>query len=622
LTGIIGEERALTDQAALRDLARVCDYLPLALRIVASQLASSPHHSVRSLADTLASGDRLSALTIDNDEQAAVRSAFDQSYRTLGPDVARLFRVLSEVPGSRFDQYVAANLTGWTTAKAQATLERLVRANLLEQTDAGTFQLHDLIREYARRQAEAHDSPESLTQARRRLFEYYMFTANRATSLLHSNDPRLAKPAVLDDMVAPPLASALAARDWLDAEAGNLFAAICDERSIRSDFPVWLLADAMRGYYDRQDFDQARSTALAVALRAARTAGDRPGETAMRLALAQFQHLRGQYREAAKGYAVVADAAHALGDAVTEGRCLNGQGNAAFQWQDYSGAANLYRIASAALRDAGDHAGEAIAITNLGTVLVMVGDSTAGLEQLNTAREIAEHRGFSNVLAQALSIIAMDHAWAGRHDQAADGFDSALRIWRHLGNRQGEAQTLRNIAEIHLELGHPKTAARRARQALGVARTVGVLWMEAGARTSLGHALLCVGQPDEARTELEAALRIATKRVRYWYTPALLGLAECHRLRGNLRAALDVASAGIADPRPRYQGRAYAAVGKIYLALDRAACAIGHAQTALEIAQRHRYRYDEGEAKKLLTNARRCSNDAPVPGGRPVRVER
>src|SRR5439155_21434738 len=53
LRRMVGEERAGAEPGAVADLTEACAYLPLALRIVAANLASLPHTSIADYTDQL-----------------------------------------------------------------------------------------------------------------------------------------------------------------------------------------------------------------------------------------------------------------------------------------------------------------------------------------------------------------------------------------------------------------------------------------------------------------------------------------------------------------------------------------------------------------------------------------
>jgi hypothetical protein len=256
LSAIIGAGRTAAEPAAAAELAALCGLLPLALRIAASNLAAMPGQPIADYVRELRSVDRVAAFTIDGDDEAALQAAFDLSYHALKPEAARLFRLLGLVPGPDFDRYAAANLAGLHPAEAGRMLAALTNVNLLQHYRAGRYQLHDLIRDYARGKAHAQDGAQACAAAARRLFDFYLHATDAASLLLYPDLPRLPRPRPHPDPDpdCPAWAAPLDALGWLDAEAMNL-AAAQDETLQASGVPAWLLADALLGYVLRQGHD-------------------------------------------------------------------------------------------------------------------------------------------------------------------------------------------------------------------------------------------------------------------------------------------------------------------------------------------------------------------------------
>ncbi|TCO60718.1 AfsR/SARP family transcriptional regulator [Actinocrispum wychmicini] len=153
LARMLGEERVRAEPVAAHDLARACAYLPLALRIAATQLVDRPHRRIADQVARLANGNRLNALAIDGDGDVAVRSAFDLSYGSVPPDAQRLFRRLGQVPDPDLTAPVAAEIAGVAVPEAERLLDRLAAENLIYERDSGRYQLHELVRSYARERA-------------------------------------------------------------------------------------------------------------------------------------------------------------------------------------------------------------------------------------------------------------------------------------------------------------------------------------------------------------------------------------------------------------------------------------------------------------------------------------
>ncbi len=149
LSRILGRQRVAAEATATDELAALCSYLPLAIRIVAVRLAARPRITIASAVRELRSANKFAAMAIGDDEEAAVYRAFERSYRLLQPSDARLFRLVSLIPGRDFDRHAAASVAAASPGAVQGMLERLEAANLIYARKPGRFQFHGLIRDFA-----------------------------------------------------------------------------------------------------------------------------------------------------------------------------------------------------------------------------------------------------------------------------------------------------------------------------------------------------------------------------------------------------------------------------------------------------------------------------------------
>lgn len=80
----------------------------------------------------------------------SVEAAFRMSYDQLTPELRRGFRALGSAPTARFDALTLAAMLGRSDEDAEALLEDLVDASLLQEPHPGRYRLHDLVRAHAR----------------------------------------------------------------------------------------------------------------------------------------------------------------------------------------------------------------------------------------------------------------------------------------------------------------------------------------------------------------------------------------------------------------------------------------------------------------------------------------
>ena len=94
---VAGEQRVAAEPQAAAEVARLCGYLPLALRIAGARLAARPGWPLAALAERLADAQRrLDELEV---AEAGVRASYDVSYRQLQASSEALDRAAAEAFG-------------------------------------------------------------------------------------------------------------------------------------------------------------------------------------------------------------------------------------------------------------------------------------------------------------------------------------------------------------------------------------------------------------------------------------------------------------------------------------------------------------------------------------------
>ena len=145
------------DEAAGREITRLCGYLPLAIGMLARRLRHHPARTAAELAAELAAArDRLAVMRAEN---LSVAAAFDLSYRDLTANQQRLFRRLGAAPGLDIDAYGAAALDDASVEDARRHLDELYDHHLLTRARRWpVLCCTHLLREYARALAVASTS--------------------------------------------------------------------------------------------------------------------------------------------------------------------------------------------------------------------------------------------------------------------------------------------------------------------------------------------------------------------------------------------------------------------------------------------------------------------------------
>jgi DNA-binding SARP family transcriptional activator len=220
LAAVAGPGRIAPEERSAREVAELCGYLPLALRIAGALLRHRPNWPIEHLATQLRDQrHRLAALADGERELTAV---FDLSCASLDAPHLRLWRRLGQTPCPELDAYAGTALADLDPTTCTGLLEDLVDHNLLTAYEPGRYRLHDLLRAHARNKA-ADDPAAERAAALERLMRYYAYTAHMASASIARYPvpvPNGEAPAYTPDLSDPD-----SARRWLGTERRNLEAA-------------------------------------------------------------------------------------------------------------------------------------------------------------------------------------------------------------------------------------------------------------------------------------------------------------------------------------------------------------------------------------------------------------
>ncbi|WP_306887970.1 ATP-binding protein [Streptomyces griseoviridis] len=267
LGGMIGEERARREASALSEVASRCGYLPLALRIAGSRLATRTGWTVRRLADRLAVDKRRLDVLVAGDRK--VSTAFDLSYQQLTPDAATLFRRLSAVPGPDAGAACAAHLLGRDLPSAEDVLEELVEAGLLDII-GDRFRMHDLLRLYAHSRLEAEEGEDGAEAVRTGLYRWLLDTTVVAGRWFEPGHgaPSPSYQGLVD------LSSTALSRQWLRSQGINWLAALRAAADAGDHAVVVEVAESLHWFSDQWIFWGHWPEVFRMAADSAETLGD------------------------------------------------------------------------------------------------------------------------------------------------------------------------------------------------------------------------------------------------------------------------------------------------------------------------------------------------------------
>ncbi|MFD7654653.1 ATP-binding protein [Actinosynnema sp. NPDC059797] len=494
---------------AAHDLVRHCARLPLALRIAADLAATSPDTPLAELvADLADEQSRLDLLDAGDDPYTAVRAVLSWSYRNLGSDEARAFRLLGLHPGRDFDPAAAAALIGSAQQRTRRLLDSLLRAHLLERTGTGRYQMHDLLRVYAADLASQEEQEEVKQAAQRRLFDFYLRSASLAMKLLFPQEHGRRPPAPKTDVVPAVLADADRAARWLEVERATFSAVAAQTVDTTWAGYAPLLSTTLYRFLDvHGHFDDAVSL-HALAVRAARQLDDRValGRCLHNLGTA-YQRL-GRYREAQDHLEEAVGVLRQAGQPNAEAQALADLGLVHMLLGEYDEA--LDRDAEALrLFEAGhDRTGQGQVLNNMGLVLDRVGRSEESVEHTLRALELFRETDDLPRQGYALNDIGVALQHLANYTKALDHHRKALLLARATHDRALEAAALNGLGNTNRQLGAAEPALEFHDQALVIALGIGDRYEQAQAHEGFAGAHGALGELPEAQERLRRALEI------------------------------------------------------------------------------------------------------------------
>ncbi|WP_159450269.1 AfsR/SARP family transcriptional regulator [Actinacidiphila paucisporea] len=537
LARTMGATRLTSEPEAADDLARLCGYLPLALRIIAARLADQPHRTLRSHARELACAGRLAFLRIDDDARSNVRGAFDLSYQALPTPARRMFRLLGLVPApGGLSSAAAAALAAVPIGEAEHLLDRLARLHLVRSFTADRYACHDLLLEFAAELACADDRTDR-DSAVSRLLTFYLATVDRAGRLLTSPAvPRLPLGPVAEVAEALEITDAEQARRWLDLDWENLVAGVRHAAASGPRPMAWHLADALDGSsylfpgISRPEWKAIVETALSAAL--AENAPD--GEAAMRRHLGVIHWHMAEFPEAIEQYSRAAQLFRRTGWRQGELAALRGRGAALAQLGRTREAIELFESALSLAEEIDDVSGRVSNLNNLAAAWVALGEPDRAADYLAAALPLlAEPHRFGHEIwvYGTLGLIRYEQ---GRPDEASAAIIKSLTGAEALGDQRLKADALVTLGAIHCDAGRYAAATDAFTEVLSIARQTHDPLNEILALNGLAGVDIHRNRPGDAIERLRAAQSLSVRtNYHLGHAGTLALLAEAHHQLGH-----------------------------------------------------------------------------------------
>jgi len=441
------------------------------------------------------------------DRQKSVRAVFEYSWNLIDPGLRRSLARLSVFRGA-FDIRAARRVAGC----GETELKRLADRSLLAVRGVGFYQLHEMVRYYAKERL--YEEPKERRAAFSNHSRHFLAFLQSKLQPFESKDQRRhldATAAALDNIRgAVDWAMENGHLDWVDRalEAYGLF---FDRRALYRE--------------GREAVQRILDGILEPGLEA-KGPDFAPALFARLLTWKAFLGCRmGVVEESEK------DLLHAfdlLGEAVPQGP----RGGAATRvrltvatQRDWAfsqvvlgqaleitsrvrEAQDRYRRALALYQEAGDLSGQATARNRLGQSLQVAGRYDEAEVLIRPALKYYEKEGNPSGLAWSHMLLGMVELHHGRYEESKRGFRLALEEYLSVGNRDGVGWALVMLGQAARVLGEYAGSDQMLREALGIETEISNRAAIAWIRLHLGETSWHQGRFGESKVEFQKSLEI------------------------------------------------------------------------------------------------------------------
>jgi tetratricopeptide (TPR) repeat protein len=426
------------------EIAALCGYLPLALRLAAGAIVKYIN---------LKPADYVQRLQDHQQRLKLIEASLSLSYELLSEELKESWRCLAVFPDT-FDAYAAAAI--WEVEEEQAgdRLAELISASLAEWNETSErYRLHDLARLFA----DSKLSAEERAAAQKRFATHYHVMLTVANELYKEGGEAMLWGLTLFDL------------EWDNIQAGHAWVAAQGDSS-DEDVPRLAIAYPDTGAYvlHLRQHSRDRIRWLEIALSAARRLKNRLNESVALGNLGIAYKNLGEFRRAIQFQEQALPITREIGNRRAEAQVLSNLGNAYNYLRETSPALQFLEQALVIAREIGDRRGEGVLLGNIGNSYDIMGQPHQAIQFHEKALLIHREIGDRRTEAMNLGNVGTAYLNLGEPDRAIQYYKRALLIVREIGDRSGEGIGLWNMSLALDQSGYRAQAVQHAKQSLTI----------------------------------------------------------------------------------------------------------------------------------------------------------
>jgi CHAT domain-containing protein/tetratricopeptide (TPR) repeat protein len=206
-------------------------------------------------------------------------------------------------------------------------------------------------------------------------------------------------------------------------------------------------------------------------------------------------------------------------------------------------ALGIYEEAATLWRKLKEPYWEALALTNIGQIYNLFGETEKSIDHYNKAFPLQETANDSRGAANSLDSLGELYLRQGDKPKALAYFNRALPLRRAAGDVRGEGLTLVGLGRVHSSLGENKKALEFLNQGLALFKTIAARDAEAVALSNIANIYFRVGDLPKALELLNQAREVfIALRNRSAVAKTLVDIGSVYFEQGDTQKALDLYS--------------------------------------------------------------------------------
>jgi tetratricopeptide (TPR) repeat protein len=482
------------DKQSSRQIASLCGYLPIALRLAGGFLqVHSDWSPAEYIAQLSKKNEKLKALHFEGSD---LKTLFNLSYKHLPKNEQKYWNMLSVFSTSFRREAISAiwKLDDETTHQLAS---KLCQYSLLEyDLIADRYKLHDLLADFAKTKIPESDKLTSSLN----YFRYYQNVWKTAEEHYTKGDDEIAYGLQLFDSEHIHIETAYE-RAITDVNMREDIAVILKDipdfieiarlrfhpnTQLRWFQAALVVAQKFKDLHNQNKlmgfigtiYVNLNETKKALeyyeqALEITHNIGDRQRQGFWLGNIGNAYTNLGENRKALEYYEQALEIAHEIGDRQRQGFWLGNIGNAYSNLKEINKALEYYDQALEIAREIGDRRVQSLWFLDIGSIYATLSENNKALEYYEQALEIAREIGDRKNHASCLGNIGLAYSNLSEGRKGIEHYEQALEIARELDDRQSQSLLLGNIGAAYNNLSEHRKSIIYSEQALEISRELG-----------------------------------------------------------------------------------------------------------------------------------------------------